>query len=127
MHRTTACQNPAPPDFAVVVAGVDPAVVGEFWLCEVLFDPHPAAARPSAATQTMGALRRTTVLRLVALIRVIDLLLLDRSNEGFTAELAANQNPAPPDLGAVVDGAAEDVDAAVVMGLPEGLSTHQSP
>lgn len=38
-----------------------------------------------------------------------------------------NQNPPPPDLAAVVDGAVPGVDGTVVIGWPDGLSTHQVP
>jgi hypothetical protein len=70
-------QNPAPPDWGAVVAGVvvgldgEVVGVGALLLPVLLLDPHPAAPTPSMATQAIGAMRRPTFLRAVTLFRFI--------------------------------------------------------
>jgi hypothetical protein len=86
----TENQNPAPPDWGVVVADVvagldcvvaaglagDVVAVGALLVGVVLLDPHPAAPKPSTATQAMAAIFGTTFLTAVTLTRFM--FLLDR-------------------------------------------------
>lgn len=86
-----------------------------------LFDIFPPHSVPSTTLQTSRLRYRY------------------RTEGAHTRPSTADQNPPPPDLGAVVAGAVPGVDGAdpgvgvagvddaVVTGVPDGLSTHQVP